>query len=316
MKKIIAILLFTVPMVLSAQSNGGYAGSFLRMGLGARGQSLGNAGIADQTSGYSFYYNPALTAFTEKKIISLSSSSMSLDRHTNYIGFSMKAPPDAGFSLGWINSGVGELYQYNSVGETQGKMDHSINAAYFNVARPIGSKLAIGLSIKYLWESIDFGSEKYLSSGLGWEFGTIYRINEDLNVAFVLRDVSSKLKASTSKIFEHGGTTIDEFPITYVLGIRYITPYKWLRVLYDFETSDNEAHKNHIGLEAVYREAVAIRGGYDHDRVTFGAGINFMALKTTKESLLGYLGMLNYAFLPSRYDEGSSHIFSWQIYLD
>lgn len=320
MKKLFIITSMLIPALLFAGSNGGYAGSFLRMGLGARSLAMGNTGIADQAGGYSFYYNPALTAFTEKKTVSLSNSSMSLDRSTNFIGFSMKAPPDAGFALGWMRSAVDELYQINSIGEFGDQIDHSINAVYFNFARPFGDKLAIGLSFKYVWESIDAGDDAYFSSGWGWDFGAIYQILPQLRAGFVVRDIATQFRASTDKIFEHGGTTTDDFPMVYLAGLRYDTPLSWLHVQYDFETSDKNASAHHLGAEAVYNETVALRVGFESgkadSRLTMGAGINFRALEKGENSLLRFLGYLDYAFLPSILDEGSSHVFSWQFYID
>ncbi len=312
MKRAILFVLIIIPTFLFSGSNGGYAGAFLRMGLGARSLALGNAGAAGQAGGYSFYYNPALSGFLEDRVLSISSSAMSLDRRFNYIGFSMKVPPDAGFSAGWINSGVNDFQSTNSIGEFTGEIAHSINAAYFNFARQFGSRLAAGLSIKYIWESLGFGNDKYSSGGWGWDFGILYRATDDLNLALVVRDVASKLKANTGDLFEFGTTTIDNFPVLYVAGVRYTTPLDWLIVLYDFEMSDKESYKNHLGFEAIYQEAVALRIGYDNDRITAGTGINFKALN--KNSLLGRLGQLDYAFQPSILDEGSNHIFSWQIF--
>ncbi len=316
MKKIILAALLLLPLFLYANGNGGYAGSAFRIGLGARATALGNTGTADVPNGYSFYYNPALTGFVKNKIFSLSSNSMSLDRNLNFIGFTMKVPPAAGFSIGWIRISIGDLYRINGIGEITGDIDQSLNAVYFNFARPFGEKLSAGLSIKYLWESIDFGSDVYLSNGWGWEFGLLYRISDNLSAALVARDLATKLSAATDKLFEFGGTTTDALPKTYLAGLRWKTFYPWLRVLYDFEMSDKQARKHHFGAEALYQNAVALRGGYDADRFTFGAGINFRNLKAMKKSMLSYLGQLDYAFLPSRHGEGSTHIFSWQIFLD
>ena len=71
-KIIIVTFLFsiTITQFLFAGENGGYAGSFLSMGAGSRSNALGNAGVADRSSGFSFYYNPSAVAFTEGKIIS------------------------------------------------------------------------------------------------------------------------------------------------------------------------------------------------------------------------------------------------------
>jgi len=289
-----------------AGSNGGYAGAYLRTGLGARSVALGNAGLADEGNGYSFYYNPATTAFIAAKTFSLSYRFMSLDRQFNFIGYSMPVPPAAGFSIGWINAGVGKIQGTNDLGEFDGKIDHSINGAYFNFARSFGKTFAVGLSIKYLWESLDFGNDKYRSTGVGFDLGALYHINSAWTFAAAVRDLGSKLKANTEKLFEYGGTTIDRFPVLYLAGLRYQTPLKWLRILYDFEKSNQQELHHHLGAEAIYRNRVALRLGLNNANFTAGVGMRF--------KLYRYFSRLDYAFVPSVVDEGSSHIFSWQIY--
>lgn len=312
MKKSLLILLSTLIVfsfqILSAGENGGFAGSYLRMGLGARSQALGNAGVADQSNGFAFYYNPALTGFIESKVVSFSYSFLSQDRRFNFIGYSMKVPPGAGFAVGWINSGFDNIKSYNLIGEETGEIGHSTNGIYFNVARQFQDRFAVGISIKYLWEKVDLTEEDYFSSGLGWDLGAVFKINENLSIAGTVRDMSSKLKASTDKLFEHGGTTIDRFPVIYVLGARYVTPLPWLRVLYDYESSNKSEQRHHLGLEAVHQDLLALRLGLNGRQLHFGAGMGFTLFK--------YNSKLDYAFTPGVIDEGGSHIFSWQIYLD
>jgi len=306
--KISLLILMILSGFSFAGSNGGYAGAFTRIGLGARAMAMGNTGLADEVSGYSFYYNPALSGFLEGKIVSLSHSFMSLDRRFNFIGYSMKIPPGAGFSVGWINSGVSDIDSYNLIGEIGDQIDHSLNAVYFNFARNFNGKFSAGLSIKYLLEDFNFSSDEYNASGWGFDFGAVYKINSGITVAAAVRDIKSKLKANTSKLFEFGGTTIDEFPVLYLAGIRYITPYEWLRVHYDFENSIKIGSKHRLGVEAVYKNLLALRTGLNNGNFTAGAGMGF--------KLWRWMSRLDYAFIPSVVDEGSSHIFSWQVLLN
>ena len=291
-----------------AGSNGGYAGAFQRIGLGARSMALGNAGLADTPGGYSFFYNPATTAYIQGKVFALSYSFMSLDRRFNFIGYSMKVPPGAGFSVGWINAGVGDIPEVNSLGEITGEIEHSVNGAYFNFARAFSKKFSAGLTIKYLWENLGLGSDRYESRGWGWDFGALYRLSDKLTLAAGVRDVAAKLKASTDKLFEYGGTTVDKFPTLYLVGVRYTAPFKWLRAMYDFETSNKSHMKHHLGLEAVHKDLLALRFGLNDGGFTAGAGMAF--------TLWRYKSRLDYAFVPSVVDEGSSHVFSWQVCFD
>ena len=63
--------------------------------------------------------------------------------------------------------------------------------------------------------------------------------------------------------------------------------------------------KHHLGFEALYEKNLAVRAGYNGRTLTFGAGMDF--------SFLGTVSFLDYVFLPSIIDEGSSHVFSWQV---
>jgi hypothetical protein len=309
---ILVVLFF---QLAGAGQTGGMAGSHLRMGLGARSLALGNAATADRANGYSFYYNPSSSALLEKRIFSLSYSFLSLDRRFNFIGFTMPVPPEAGFSLGWINTGVSDITAYNSLGEAAGSIEHSANGAFFNFSKRFGQKISLGLSIKYLWENINDGTDQfdYSSSGWGWDFGVTYLLLEDVTVAGAIRDVGSKLKANTSNIFQFGGTTIDRFPQLYNLGLYYVTPYPWLRLAYDFGWTSVKTHTHHVGLEAVYASGsnvskadnLALRLGLNGKDFVAGVGMDF--------TLLGYTSHLDYAFVPSIIDEGSSHVFSWQF---
>jgi len=298
-----------------AGENGGYAGSFLRMGIGARSNALGNAGVADRPNGYSFYYNPSAAAFLDSKIISLSYSFMSLDRRFNVISYSMRVPPEAGLSIALVNTGIGDITAYNSLGEESGSIEQWANGIYFNFAKRFGEKLSLGLSLKYLREDINHKEYDYNASGWGFDFGATYLLTDQITIGGAVRDIRSKLKANTSDIFEFGGTTIDKFPVLYNIGFKYITPYSWLRILYDFEGSDKEAYRNHFGAEIVYikgRENAAgdnlsLCLGLNEGEITAGAGMIF--------NFLGYNSRLDYAFIPSYIDEGSSHIFSWQFFL-
>lgn len=306
-KNIFVVWILLLPAILFASENGGYAGSFLRMGLGARAISMGNTGVAHPTNAYSTFYNPASFGLIEDHLVGLSYSFLSLDRRFEFVSFSMKVPPEAGFSIGWIESGVGDLKSYNSIGEITGDINQTANAVYFSFGRKFSDKLSVGISLKILFEFINDGTDEfdYSSNGVGFDVGILYKINDDLILGGQVKDINSKFKANTDKIFERGGTTIDKFPVSSRIGAFYHTPLQWLRAAYDFEWSNKGLKKHHLGLEAVHGKNLALRIGLNGDNIVFGGGLDFMIFKT--------VSYLDYAFVPSIIDEGSSHVFSWQI---
>ena len=219
----------------------------------------------------------------------------------------MQVPPGAGFSIGWMETGVGDLKSYNSIGLETGEINQTANSVFFSFGRAFTEKISVGVTIKILWEFINDGTDDfdYGSNGVGIDLGLLYRFNDDLRFGYQLRDMKSKLKANTDKIFDRGGTTIDNFPLIHKIGGSYKTPVNWLRVNYEFEWSNKKDYIHHVGAEALWANNLALRLGLDDGNFTYGAGMDF--------SLIGTQSFLDYAFQPSIWDEGSSHIFSWQI---
>ncbi|NIR52382.1 hypothetical protein GWO43_27470, partial [candidate division KSB1 bacterium] len=110
---------------LFAEGNGGFAGAFLRVGLGARALAMGNAQVANPENGYGGFYNPAGLPHLQKLTFAISYSSMSLDRRFNYVGLATPVKPFGGLSAGWIYSGVGNIRAYDSRGADVGEIDRS-----------------------------------------------------------------------------------------------------------------------------------------------------------------------------------------------
>jgi len=305
--RLVTAVIFIFVQQCFGSDNGGYAGANLRMGLGARAIALGNSGVAAPLDAYSAYYNPAAFGNSVKRMVALSYGFLSLDRHQSFVSFSLRVPPAAGFSIGWIESGIGNIQSYNSIGEQTGAINHSNNTILFSFGRRIFSRMSLGLTVKIMFEDINDGTEQfnYSSRGVGFDFGWQYYINDDLTLGYQIRDISSKLKANTEKIFELGGTTIDRFPLIQKAGIYYRSPWPWLRLGDDLEWSNKGDIRNHLGIEAVRGQNLALRLGLNGTQTAFGAGLDFKIGR--------YDSLLDYAFLPSLIDEGSSHYFSWQI---
>jgi len=314
MKRILLYILFS-GIALWANNNARYAGSYTRLGLGARSIAMGNTGVAMPGSGYAFYYNPALSGNHEDKIFSNAYTFMPLDRHVYFVGYSMRVPPGAGFSIGWLNSGTGSFTSYNSIGQGDGKIDHSANAIYGSFSRQFSDRFSIGVTIKVLFESIDGGSDfDYSSYGVGGDFGVFYKVDDNLSLGAVYKDFGSKLKANTEDIFERGGTTIDYFPRLLRVGAFYTTPYEWLNLAYDFEISSKKEHTHHFGIEAKHGRNLAFRTGITNFREEIERANQFFAGVGFDFKLYTYISHLDYAFISSKVDEGESHLFSWEIH--
>lgn len=317
---LILLLIMITSITLHAEGNGGFAGAFLRVGLGARALAMGNAQVANPENGYGGYYNPAGMPYLPKKTFSISYSAMSLDRRFNYIGLATPLKPFAGVSAGWIHSGVRDIRAYDSRGEDVGSIDHGLHAIYLSFGFKILAMLqqsgqfkglpsdliSIGISMKYLREGLDDNDEfKYTGKGFGIDLGVLVKPHTKFAIGYQLKDLNSKLESNTNDIFERGSTLQNKFPVTQKLGIFYDTPLDWASVAYDFEWSDAGEEKHHFGAELVSKIASG-RLGYDNNHFTFGGGLEFKMVKRL------YM-VLDYAFLDDVEDEGISHVFSWQF---
>ena len=314
------IVLIFVFSNIFAKGNGGFAGAFLRIGLGARALAMGNAQVANPENGYGIYYNSAGLPHLPNFTFAISYSSMSLDRRFNYIGFASPLEPFAGLAAGWIYSGVGNIRAYDSRGNDVGEINHGLHALYFSFGIKIiqmlqqggGLKgipkdlISVGISMKYLKETMNDNADfDYSGQGFGMDFGILMKPHHKLAFGYQVKDINAKLESNTNNIFDRGSTLENRFPIIQRLGMFYQTPLKWASIAYDFEWSNAGEEKHHFGTELTTKNAAA-RFGYDNDHFTLGGGLEFNVIKN--------VGLkLDYAFLDDVEDEGISHVFSWQF---
>lgn len=307
---LIGLLIMGMVGALQAEGNGGYAGSYLRLGLGARGIAMGNAQVATAGHGFGFFYNPSALPYLENLSANFSYSFLSLDRRFYFVGLSTPIKPDAGLSVGWIYSGVGDIMSYDSRGVQTGEINHGLHGIFFSFGvQVIANRLSIGVNGKYLLEKLsdEEGSFDYTGKGAGADVGAMFRVNSWISLGAMIKDVNSKLKSNTNNIFERGITRDNSFPVSYRVGTYLRTPLQWARVAYDFEWSSAGEEKNHLGLELVVPGAAG-RIGYDNNHLTFGAGVEI-------STPFGVNALLDYAFVNSVIDEGVSHVFTWQFEL-
>ena len=303
--------LFLVLLICCAYSyllggNGGYSGAFLRIGLGARGMSMGNAQVASSDHGFGFYYNPSALPYLKQISANFAYSFLSLDRRHNYVGLSMPLKPHGGFSLGWIYSGVGDIRSYDSRGVDVGEIDHGLHAFYFSFGIfIIPNRISVGLSAKYLLENISDPDFDYDGKGFAGDLGFLIHVNNSLSVGYQIKDINGKLRSNTNNIFERGIERDNKFPLSNRIGLYYKSPLEWIKLAYDFEWSSAGEEKNHFGVEFA-AQGVAGRIGYDNDHLTLGGGLEI-------DRFFGITAILDYAFVDSVIDEGVSHIFTWQF---
>jgi hypothetical protein len=284
--KILIILILTTS-TLSAQS-GSYPGSFARLGFGARGLSMGNAMVSNIFTDVSGNYNPALACFQEQGIVDVGYTFMSLDRKLNFLGFAKKfmipgqKSSGAGITLGWINSGVGNIDGRDNDSRELGILSTFENQFDLATSFLLSDQVAIGIGFKLYYAKL---YDKVTTNSIAFDLGTIYKATDELAFGLSIRDISAKYKWETSVIYGSlGTTTINKFPTLWDFGASYKLPKNSGSVSLQFEYQVNPIIEDKInGLSSKRDNTVIVKIGGEYflnEHLLIRAGIDRINLKS------------------------------------
>jgi hypothetical protein len=322
MKQLLMIMIcctLQVPSLWAEQGDGGYAGAFLRLGIGARARALGDAHTAIPEDAVAGIYNPALLPHLESRYLTFSTAFLSLDRHVDFIGYAQsvqpgseedKAPLKAGFMLAWIKSGVDEIDGRDFNGRSTGELSHSEHAFYLSFALNPHPMLSIGVSGKVLYSrfpNMDRENNAVSATGFGIDVGGYLTPISGLHLGLVLRDNLSKYEWNTDSVYERGTSTVNHFPQVLRAAIAYRIPQKWLLITGEMENSDQQNPRVHLGSEFSLSNVGCLRIGWDDSFPTFGLGLMF--------SVWGHHTIIDYAYAAVENAPRADHIFSWSLFL-
>jgi len=299
-------------------------GAFSRIGFGARGIGMGNA-VSSITEGELVsYYNPAITPFQENNSFQAGYSFLSLDRSLNFLSYTRrfdfysskdtisenrKPRTTAGLSIGVINSGVGKIDGRDNNGLPTGELSTSENQFFMGLAARVSEKFSLGVSVKFYYYKL---YEEISSTGLGFDIGALYRINENFNVALVIADINSKYKWDTSPIYEQEGIiSEDKFPNLRKVGVSYRNKEIGILGAIEFENSNAKSNILRAGVEYNIYDQFYIRGGLDQFNVSntdwpVKPSLGFSFFQPFGNFVVG----VDYAFQIEQYSGADRHILS------
>jgi hypothetical protein len=299
-------------------------GAFSRIGFGARGIGMGNAMSSITEGELVSYYNPAITPFQENNSAQAGYSFLSLDRSLNFLNYTRrfdfysskdtvaetrKPRTTAGLSIGAINSGVSKIDGRDNNGLPTGELSTSENQFFLGLAARVSAKVSLGVSIKFLYYKLYEGIN---STGLGFDVGALYRLNDNFNISLVIADINSKYKWDTSPVYEQEGIiSEDKFPNLRKVGVSYRN--KELRILgaIEFENSDAKSNIIRAGVEYNIYDQFYIRGGLDQFNLSnmdwpIKPSLGFSFFQPFGSFVVG----VDYAFQIEQYSGADRHIVS------
>ncbi|MCH7826377.1 MAG: hypothetical protein IIC75_00150 [Bacteroidetes bacterium] len=325
MKRIISIILIVVSTVVAQpefSSISSQPGAFSRMGFGARGMAMGNAMSSVKIGNLVSYYNPALSVFQKESSFQASYAILSLDRKLNFLNFTKhftlpnkrkdlnkKKGTDlvAGISIGIINAGVGDIIGRDNQGNNTGVFSTTENQFFVSVAKEFSKKIAIGISIKFYHYNL---FQDITSTGIGFDIGGIYSLNEQWSLSLMVADLNSKYKWDTVPLLQQSGSqTENQFPLLKKIGVSYLSKIFNTLVAAELESSNAGTTIFRIGVEHYLTENITIRGGIDQYNLK---NSDFPVRPSLGASFIrkvgNYLLSVDYAYVIERYSPDDRHI--------
>jgi len=326
MRRLIFALLLSLPIVTVAtgyagDGDGGYAGAFYQVPVGARPTAMGGAYLAVSDDGAAALFNPAGIARLARPLASSSYRAMKLGRTLGYASAMFPVRGQATMGASWLFAGSGKVEVRDADGYLEGR-DFYQNTHQFSVvfAKLFERRFSLGVNISYLVSDMP----EFDANSVGFDFGAMLYVNEffgrerrdslfaqDMRVGVVVRHISKKLRWVSDKYnlqyttSESGYVQEDKVPAEFGLGVSARFMQRKLLVAADILKNEKQDPLLHVGAEYYVRPEFALRSGLSDGRFVAGTGYLF------------HIGQkqlaIDYAFSLEKVDEGSEHIFSFDL---
>jgi len=268
----------------------------LKLGVGARALAMGEAYTALGHDPGSTYYNPAGIASARSSQLLLMHKEWLQDIRTEYIG-GQTFLGDVAVAVSINTTTIGDIELRQQPGPSDGTFDAHNAALGVTLAYKFDTALSVGLTGKYLYEKILVDE----ASGLGIDVGALYSTPWDIQLGASLANLGSvsELDQESAKL-----PTLLRFGAAYIHPIETIDGTVTLASEVVSSSNESNSHVEFGGELSLYR-AFALRAGYQtgYEGRGFTAGIGFRY----------DWFQLDYAFIPGRYDLGSTHTMSLAI---
>lgn len=291
MKKILFVMLmicFGTAHLLGETGEAGF--SFLKVGVGPRTLAMGDAGVATAGDPAAMHYNPAALSRSESAQILFVHREWIQDARTEFLGASI-AGDRLSLGLAVNSTSISEIEIRTTPGPAQGTFTARDVSLGLSAAYRFSPAFSLGLTSKLLYEKILIDE----SSGIVFDVGGQFQLPENIVVGASIQNLGS-----VSELRNESPTV----PAITRVGGAYSTSLVSLNG--DFTGSidivnvggEGKTHV-HAGAELELQDLLAIRfgyqTGYDARSVSAGFGISYGLLR------------FDYAFVPFRYDLGSTH---------
>ena len=312
-------LLFILLFITSVFGDygGGYAGSGFRYSSNARDFALAGAIIADKTSRFYAFSNPALFQFTSSNHIGISFQNLALDRFIETYTYEKKLPPNAGIGLSLLHSGTKNIQGRDALNQKTEFFSANESEGIISFGVGFGRKLSVGVNLKVLFASIN---KDYKGNGLSGDLGLHYKMNRNFLLGFMIKNI--KTKYTWQFVMGEDKNSYDEkLPVIYSIGFSsYMNRGVSIFFQDDIIVSPNDDvnYRVRFGTEFKLRNKIKIRIGAK--QLTYALPMNMIQNQLNIKPSFGF-GLpfkiwrkkyinLDYALDLGYVNEGLSHLFS------
>ncbi|MGH8015546.1 MAG: PorV/PorQ family protein, partial [Candidatus Zixiibacteriota bacterium] len=286
------VVLAIVGSAKAADGNGGYAGSFLQVPIGARPSGMGGAYLGLSDDGAGPLFNPAGTANLNGRLFTTSYRLLGLDRTLAYASIIFPTKGNSVVGVNWLYAGSGSVEARNSFGQPLGH-ELSMNTHDFGVlfAKRFEDVFSAGLKINYY--HADFAEINAGSVGL--DFGLMFYLDmlfdrqrrdlmavRDIQIGATVKNVGSRFIWNNGDyLFRYQGPNAaaseqqDDIPVEFGLGASAKFFQQKLTLAADLLKDTKTDANFHAGAEYLHLKKFAVRSGISDGSFTAGGGYLF-----------------------------------------
>jgi len=336
-RKILSSILIMIPLIAMMGQSPLYGGDEARIGtaagvqvevpVGARGMAMAGADVASVQGLEALYWNPAgLGALSSKAAANLSTMRIFNDIKVNYLGIAAAAGKlgTIGFSIKAFDFGDIPVTTNNDMdGESGQTFSPTFLTTGLTYAKRLTDVISVGITGKLILESLEGASATAGAFDIGIQYHQLGGIN-GLLLGVALKNIGTNIQYHGSGMLvqaQDAGSAITDFrelptashnlPATIELGLAYrydIAESSTLMAAGNFQNENFGDDAIKFGLEYMYSDFVALRGGYlmnqnvdsDAQLYSFTAGIGLRT--TVGNTNLGF----DYAYRDSQYFDGNN----------
>ncbi|HEY6866402.1 MAG TPA: PorV/PorQ family protein [Candidatus Eisenbacteria bacterium] len=302
------------------QRTGTVSGTFLKIGVGARAEGLGESFVAVANDPTAIYWNTAGLASVQRQAVEFSHVSWPGDINYEHIAWVVPARRLGGslaFQFGTLATRLDETTELMpfGTGRTFNYYDLVLGAAY---ARRWTDKLLVGAGAKYVREDLGSQVGGPVTNVMLFDVGSIYYLGYgSVRIATSLSNFGAQFAPGGTYVSPYTGEqrSYDAFdpPLMFRYGLAFEpieNPVQRLTTSVEFNQPADNRQAAKVGLEWAWQRRLALRSGYNFtaDQLKFSAGAGVYALVGQTQATIdyaytdgGFLGAINRLSLGLRF---------------